>query len=181
MLIILEGIDCSGKDWLADRLLKAIPNCFSLKHGMRPKNKAERDMTSIQASYNIMLKTYIEVIDMEGGNCLFNRFYPSELVYSGAMRNYDAFLPPYSDFYNNLERRVCQIPHFLVYVDASEEVITERMVARGDEHITIKDISKLAGRYTKFLNQTQLNTIRVVSSFSAIELITNIVKEGKLK
>lgn len=178
MLIIMEGIDCVGKDWMSMRLLKAIPNCFYLKHGNRPLNDSSEERGNISRTYLIMLDVHTQIIDPHGGHSIFNRYYPSELVYSFVKRGYDAFIqPPDSLFYKNLlEPKVIKLDHLLVYVEASVEDIKKRMVHMKEDYMEIQDIPELINRYKIFLEITKLNFIKVRSGQPAIEEIIQIVK-----
>jgi len=59
MLIIFEGIDCSGKSWLAEYILKKGPQpAIYLKQGAKPKNKEVTERTKLEIAYSAMLKAY---------------------------------------------------------------------------------------------------------------------------
>tara|TARA_R100000329_G_scaffold149538_2_gene140376 strand:+ start:928 stop:1461 length:534 start_codon:yes stop_codon:yes gene_type:complete len=162
MIIIVEGVDCGGKGWMAERLLKRIPNCYYIKHGNRPKDSSEGEIAKLQASYKTMLKTYYQAIQPMGGTLIMDRFYQSELVYGSMIRGYD----PYNDgFYKELESRVRHEPHLYLEIFAEEGDILKRMEIKGEDYLKQEMVPKIMKGYLDYkANHCTLNSLRVRSS-----------------
>ena len=58
MILILEGVDCAGKTWMAERLLKELPNTYLIKHGNRPKENTPAASHILYKNYKAMLDAY---------------------------------------------------------------------------------------------------------------------------
>ena len=157
MLIIIEGIDCSGKGWLADYILKKGPQpMVYLKQGHKPRNKEMEERGILEIAYNSMLRSYRHELEPRGCNAIFDRFYPSELAYAETMRGYD---PWSGNNFHELETSINAIPHALVYVQTPKEIILERMKERGEDYITEKDLEGVMRGYDTFLRKTSINNI----------------------
>ena len=179
MLIILEGIDCSGKGWLADYILKKGPQpMIYLKQGSKPKNKNVTERTRLQIAYEAMLKAYRSELAPMGCHAIFDRFYPSELAYAETMRNYDPWI---GNSFNVLETQINSINHALVYVQAPKELILERMEARGEDYIDKWDLDDIMVGYDNFMRKTSIrNIIRYNSlEIDPEDLIDAIFKESR--
>ena len=179
MLIILEGIDCSGKGWLADYLLKKGPQpMVYLKQGSKPKNKSVVERTRLQIAYEAMLKAYSSELAPMGCHAIFDRFYPSELAYAEIMRGYDPWV---GNSFNLLETKINSMPHALVYVQAPKELILERMDSRGEDYIEESDLDDIMIGYDTFMRKTSIrNVIRYNSGeIDPDGLLDAIFKEGQ--
>jgi thymidylate kinase len=157
MLIILEGIDCSGKGWLAEHILKKGPQpTVYLKQGAKPKNKEVTERTKLEIAYSAMLKAYKNEFEPRGCHAIFDRFYPSELAYAETMRGYD---PWAGNNFHILETAINSIEHALIYVQAPKELILERMEERGEDYITKDDIDGILIGYDTFMRKTSIKNV----------------------
>jgi len=157
MLIILEGVDCSGKGWLADHLLKKGPQpMVYLKQGSKPKNKDVIERTRLQIAYEAMLKAYLHELEPRGCNAIFDRFYPSELAYAETMRGYD---PWSGNSFHTLETSINSMEHALVYVQTPKEIILERMGSRGEDYIEESDLDDIMRGYDTFMRKTSIKNV----------------------
>ncbi len=166
MIIIIEGVDCGGKGWMAERLLKKIPNCYYIKHGNRPLNSNEDELAKLQASYKTMLKTYYQAIQPVGGTLIMDRFYQSELVYGSILRGYNPYKDP---FYKELEARVKHEPHLYLEIFAEEADILKRMEIRGEDFLKQEMVPKIMKGYLEYKTEhCTLNSLRIRSSDSNV-------------
>ena len=178
MLIILEGVDCSGKGWLADYLLKKGPQpMVYLKQGSKPKKGRVEERTTLQIAYEAMLKAYISELAPMGCHAIFDRFYPSELAYAETMRGYDPWV---NNSFNLLEAQINSMAHALVYVQAPKELILERMEARGEDYIDTWDLDDIMIGYDNFMRKTSIKNVIKYSSLEIDpdDLIAAIFKES---
>ena len=163
MFIIIEGIDCAGKSWASEYLCKNIPNSFYIKHCNTPKSGNPKEVSLLKSSYETILNFYRSYVQPNNGHLVVDRYYPSELVYSSVMRNYDAFKDQY---YNDLEKLVMNLEYRLLYIHAPMEEIKKRIEIRGDSYVDVDHLSRLKYRYHKFLEHTNLKNIRTILSGS---------------
>ena len=91
MLIIVEGIDKTGKSTLCEYLVKKLPNAFLLKNGTKPKNNTETERQKILDIYNNILNVYNH--NFSDKILILDRFLLSEYVYS-FKRGYESYNNP---------------------------------------------------------------------------------------
>ena len=169
MIIIVEGVDCGGKGWMAERLLKRIPNCYYIKHGNRPTNTSEFEIAKLHTSYKTMLKTYYQAVQPIGGTLIMDRFYQSELVYGSMLRGYDPYKDP---FYTELESRVQHEPHLYLEIFAAEADILKRMEIKGEDYLKQEMVPKIMEGYLNYKkNHCRLNSLRITSSDTIVDAI----------
>jgi len=174
MLIIIEGADLVGKTTVAKKLLKALPNSYYLKHGVRPKDNSRIEREKIKDVY---AKILCEINSLFGPeeNLILDRYYPSELVYSKLKRGYSA---GEDEFFSQLEKAIdINVNYVLIYVYETEQVLKERFSSRGDDFVDMSDIIKIKVGYEEFLQSTSLTKIiRVQSSSLNIADLIKIIK-----
>jgi len=174
MLIILEGLDLAGKSYIAEQLLKRLPHCYYMKHGNRPQGKTAEELAAIKKTYYHMMDAW-HAIDSGNNNMIFDRFYPSELVYSFPKRGYEAFQDMgYKDMENWLLSNFEQV--VVLYIYTSKEEMTARFKIRGDDYMEPEDIDILLTRYNAFIAGTRLACYQVQSG-TAIEEIMEKLNE----
>ena len=161
MLIILEGLDLSGKSYIAEQLLKQLPDCYYIKHGNRPVDSSIDGIIKIQETYSNMLHMW-RSIATSYRNMIFDRFFPSEMVYSQVKRGYDAFHDP---FYEHIQDMLIAADYrvLIVYIHTHKEELVKRFELRGDDYMDLDDIDKLLARYNVFLASTRLPVCHIQS------------------
>ena len=168
LVILVDGIDCSGKSTLVESLGKKFPGIV-IKPNYRPKDKSDKEISKYKRhAYAVM-----EFINQNRKDLfiILDRFYSSELVYSKVKRKYDAF----DDMsYTRIERSLASLPHLYIYCAPSKEVIIERLKTRGDDYINEKDVDKLYQRYEYFYENTKLTKIKIDTSKSIDSLLLEI-------
>ena len=176
MLIILEGIDCSGKAVIGELILKNLPGCFFMKHGSKPKDSSDAEILGLKNTYNIMYHIYADFLEAQNKHLLVDRFYPSELVYSKPMRGYEASDDPY---YRIFETEIQNANHrtVIIYVYATPEILAGRMLERGDDFIKADQIPLILDRYAGFINNTQLEVIPIRNELTLEEMTCQIKEQ----
>jgi thymidylate kinase len=179
-VLIIEGCDCVGKDYLSERLAKSLRNSITIKNNFKPKNEDESSI--LKNRY----KGMVELIKLIHTNKLYdyvilNRWFPSELVYSGLKRDYDAFGDEwYSRFDLGLkDLKNAGIEFIIVLIASEKEIHLKRFRARGDEHITEQDINKVNERYEKVLDWSMLDSIKITSDQLDVLIKYLEIKDGK--
>ena len=176
MFIILEGIDCSGKGFIGEFLLKNLGRSLFIKHGAKPLDSSELEINKVKNMYNTMYSIYTDVILPQGKNLLVDRFYPSELVYSKPMRDYEAFE---DDYYPVLEAQIRNNSHdtLIIYVYADEQILIDRMQQKGEDFLKPYQIPVILERYGEFINNTSLGVLPIKNESSKEEMIWKLKTE----
>jgi len=181
MLIIIEGVDGSGKTTVAETILKSFKNCLLLKQGNIPKS-------SDQAQVNILKQTFLDILDLYykiedlGYHLILDRYYPSEICYSPILRKYEAIFDP---FYELLEKSIINngIKFKLLWVKTDPNIIKQRLGVRGEDYIKHHMVDALHKNYQDFIGSQSnfsLNDIIVYDnnkSFNKKELISLLTNQ----
>lgn len=179
MLIIVEGVDCTGKTWVATQLVKKLENAYLLKYGYKPRSNLVEERARLQDVYETVLSLYFE-LENHGGILILDRYFPSELIYSLVKRGYEALEAFY---FIQLEERIKALPHLLIYVSASLSKIEERIIQRGEDYVSMEDIPKLMKRYEDYLRtRCPLDVIGVVNdSLINVDFLVKQIEEYKIE
>jgi thymidylate kinase len=174
-ILIIEGIDCSGKDYFISKLSKELCNSITIKNNFKPRNYEEREIIKNKYKAIIAIAKKLASFDF----IILNRFYPSELVYSAVKRSYDANKDIWYKFFENSIKRMTwesNIKVILVYVYESPEEIKKRMKERGEDYIIDKDVDNIIKAYDNFYKKTKLTKIKIKSS--EIYKLVSMLKNG---
>lgn len=170
MILILEGVDCAGKTWMAERLLKQAPNAYLIKHGNRPTEDSAAASQMLYTNYRAMLDTYELAIKPKNGILIFDRFYMSELIYGPITRGYNLLLDEHQE---ELTRRLKDNDHLYVEITATKENIIQRMKSRGEYYLRVEKLDAIMEAYANFYDQTKLNRSRVTSGDNNVDFLIN--------
>ena len=155
MLIIIEGVDKTGKSTLTDFILKNMDRAFLLKIGDRPKDSSYVQRQKIKDYYWKVLNVY--QYGFKDCVLLLDRFFLSELVYS-YKRGYEASKD--SEILmmkEELEKNGYDI--VLIYCNTAIEKIAEKFATDKEDYAKIEDIKILQSRYEMFLSELKIRTI----------------------
>lgn len=145
MLIIIEGLDKTGKTTLANYLLKNLPNAYLLKNGARPKDGTEEERQKIKDAYFDIMQAYSLVF--RNKVLILDRFLVSEFVYS-LKRGYDATkdedLLAIKHELEEMEREVV-----LIYCSTDPILIERSFIEDKEDYAKIGDIVPLMNKYEK--------------------------------
>lgn len=171
MLIIVEGIDKSGKSTLIDYLSKNLNNAFVLKIGSRPKDSSEEERKKIVDMYFKALDFYRLILqnDMSRPILIMDRFYVSELVYA-AKRGYDALDDTSMGEDMKLLKEVIEglDSIILIYCRIDQESLIENFTKDKEDYAKVEDIKMLIERYDKYI--VYLNVPRLPYNYKTISL-----------
>lgn len=182
MLIMVEGVDCSGKTWVVHELLKKLEGeVFLLKHGNRPKTGSLEEIELLKKTYADMLNIYkqfsLSIFGYESipTHFIFDRYFHSELAYSQVMRGYEARA---DDWYKRLEKEVEKENHLLLYVQADWGIIEARLKSRGDDYVSLSQAKTIRGIYKKIVGNTSLNRFVIVNNdLPNIDGVIELIRE----
>lgn len=133
-MIILEGVDKSGKTTLFSKL--------TVKHNLIPyKFGVPQDDPTFG---------YSEVLEAETSPCIFDRFFYGELPYSIVKKR-----PRYMDSlaFRILQLQLESFPHRVIYLRPKREVISKRYEELGDNYVSWADINTLYDEYDMMFEQ----------------------------
>lgn len=152
--IIIEAPDLAGKTTIIEGLKNRIPAAVQIKLWTKPKDGSPESLAYIYGMYDKMFKA---TKDTEI-NWIFDRYIYSQMVYS-YKRDHDDMK---SEELSLLDIKLEKERALYVYVDTPLELLKERLILRGDEHITEDDLEILQKRYEQVWERTNIsNRIRV--------------------
>lgn len=163
IIVILEGVDGSGKSTLAESLRKVIRGLF-VKITDIPKIGNDADRSKIKEYYWMMLGIQN---DNPNTNLIFDRFFPSELVYSKVKRGYEAGEDPE---YSSIEEDLLKRKHLIVLCDPGLDVIKDRLSSRGDDYVLPEDLDELYARY-ELLFKTLKTNVLILDTNQPVEVL----------
>lgn len=151
MRLIIDGCDKSGKTTLIEALKNEIPSLVGLKLLTKPKDGSQTSQKYIKAMYMHMA----EMTRDQKAHYLFDRYYPSEMVYS-FKRNYDAMKDPW---FWAFEKELVKTPNLYILLHVDSEVIKGRFIKNNETFARADEIKRIQTRYLKHFKQSQLNKI----------------------
>lgn len=140
-MIILEGVDGSGKTTLAHKLAHELH--LEVEHFGVPVG----DPCGIYHQRMMELSHPM----------IFDRLFHSEIPYSIVKRRtrYMKFLQ-----FSMLELTASSLPHLLVYCRPSRLVVNARYVEDGDDYVDVGEINKLYDEYDELMMRSCLNMVQ---------------------
>lgn len=153
MRIIIEGCDKSGKSTLIEALKNQIPSLISLKLLTKPKDNSDKSKQYIKAMYMHMA----EMTRNQAAHYLFDRFYPSQMVYS-FKRDHDDMEDP---FFWTFEKELAKTPNLYILLDVDPKVVAKRFKTDKETYATVGEIKKIQDRYLQHYDKCQLNKYKV--------------------
>lgn len=160
MILIIEGIDKSGKSTVLRDIKESIEDkTITFKLSQKPLDNSLQEREKVKVAYTELFNQ-AKKLSEEGYTILFDRAYPSELIYS-KKRGYDAFE---DTFWWNLDKELGSLEKILlIYCSVSSDITKERFKFCNEEFMTEEEINDFKERYERFLNLTQIPFIRIDS------------------
>lgn len=153
MIIIIEGIDKSGKTTLIKDLYAALPAAVRVKNTIKPDGSKEISIGKIIGVYNGIYN----VAGKFENPVILDRSHLTEIVYS-AKRGYQAL--DYFDW-RALERELDAI---VIYMSAPKNTIKQRFIADKEDYLTVPEIDMIMTGYTDQIAKTSLPVLRLSST-----------------
>ena len=155
MIIIVEGVDNSGKGYAIERIGKHLRTGIILKNLYKPK---DCDDLNIYDRYKAILNISNIYSNWDESNIvILDRFYPSQAVYS-ILRGVDHM---HHTFINSLDLEIANDGAVIIYLDTDLSILEQRYKLDGDEHIKMNHLSMLSERYEIFMKNTRLPVLRL--------------------
>jgi len=171
MLIILEGIDKSGKTFLGKKLAEML-NIPYFKGKKAPKTKKELKTKGHEVA-KIEIEMLYELVKQTGISLVVDRFHISEYVYAKAYgRELD------EKFIWDMDKKFAELGTYIVYFTAKDEILKARW---SDEHIVdFNKVKTLKLLYSQALLKTKCSVIIVNTSYDIttnLRIIEHVAKE----
>ena len=180
MIIIVEGLDKSGKSTIVNDLVESQKNFYNqtpvvFKLSSKPIDGSPEEQRKVLCRYEELFAQAVKLHD-QGHVVIFDRAYPSEMVYS-IKRGYDSL----NDFkWLEFDKKIGNLEEVfvnLIYCEAPRELLIERFKSDKEEFTTVKEIDTLIERYESFLDCTSLKPIRISSTESRIDNLQKIYSQ----
>lgn len=160
MAIILEGCDCTGKTTVAEKLSK--------KTGFEIVKGSSFEISQLDNMFEYMMNLLKKDV-------IIDRFYFSNLVYG------DKYGYPMMKNYEYKELAWASRNSLVIYLYAPSITIKQRMIERGDDMISYKDIEDILRRYEEALYQYNCAPIlsidtSVIKLDKAVNMIEQLYK-----
>lgn len=168
MRIIIDGCDKSGKSTLIEALKNEIPSLIGMKLLTKPWDNSDLSKQYIK-------KMYIRMADMtrdQSAHYLFDRWYPSEMVYS-FKRGYNSMQDP---FFWDFEKELRKTPNLYILLNVDKKLIAKRFETDGEDFAKVTEIDRIQKRYLKHFKLCQLNKI-MVDPTDNLEETVKLIKE----
>lgn len=159
MIIILEGNECNFKTTIAEKLSKSLQ--LPVVKGSSFENAKCSNLELYKHFTNLALMDDV----------IIDRSWISNRVYATLYQDYAILTEEQRE---DIERRV-NGKAILVYLYATEDVLTERIRKRGDEYVDEKMLGKINHTYEEAMEGTRLHTLHFDTGKESSDDIANLV------
>lgn len=170
MILIIEGIDKAGKSSVISDIRDLQKDAIVFKLANKPKDGSIEQLNRVYVAYVELFAQAVRLSN-EGRLIIFDRAYPSEMVYS-VKRGYDALLD--SPKWRKFDKVLSNEHALVIYCYAPKEIIEKRFETDKEEFMSVKEIDEFTTRYEHFLGITELPYIKVDSTKDRAANITTI-------
>lgn len=168
MVIVVEGVDKSGKSTLVETIAKSFPGIM-IKITDKPKNSDKIERAKIITHYSRIM----DLIERNPNvNIILDRFFPSELCYS-IKRGYEAKEDKFFDWVQDWFR---ERDHLFIFCHPGESVIEKRITDVPDDYVTKDENLMILKRYEDFFRNAKLNSLRVNTNVETQKIVEEIKK-----
>ena len=172
MRLIIEGCDKSGKSSLINALKNEIPSLIGIKLLSVPRDNKPETRHYIQVAYAKMA----DMSRDQSFHYVFDRFYPSQMVYSFKRDANDME----DGWFWKFEQELSKTPSLYIYLDVPKDVLKKRFKTEKEDYVGIEDINRITRRYEKHFEQCQLNKIALDPTNDmkgAVEKIKKVIED----
>ncbi len=164
MILLVEGVDCSGKSTLIKNFvdLSGMP---VYKNTIKP-TKASFDKGFVNGQY---YGAY-EALRKSNTDMIFDRSHLTEMAYAKIKRGYH----PKKDFWYNYEEMNSHWM-FIVYVDTPLDTVAERFEAEKEDYVKQSEIVGITEAYAKYLKYSKLGLIHINGALSRQRMLSQLV------
>ena len=164
MLIILEGMDCTGKSTLAKKLSEKLD--FPIVKGS--------SFEQAKCSNADLFKSFMELTKLK--NTILDRFIYSNEVYASIYEDYSIL----SDEQRRFVEREIAGSALLVYLHANNTTLIARIEKRGDDYVTIDKFNEIRSSYlsalakSKYIEGMSFNTAEMSTDDIVNEIVSRL-------
>ena len=167
-MILLEGIDRSGKSTVINNLIRSqVSTLFKLYN--KPANNSYYERERVRIAYNELF--HQAELNNASSTVIFDRSYPSEIVYS-IRRDYDAF---WDSFWWELEDTL-KGRAVIVYCFVDPDELVKRFTTTRESHLRLEEIPQILDRYNLFLDRTRLPVLRLETTERPQDLADKVIQ-----
>ena len=141
MLIIIEGMDKTGKSTLCNYLLKNLPDAFLLKNGEKPKDDSKEERDKIKSAYEKIFDAYSS--SFKNSVLIVDRFLISEFVYS-YKRGYEAMKD--RELLDMIDK-LYYMNALIIYCNVDKKIIEKKFIEDKEDYTKVEEIEYLLKRY----------------------------------
>lgn len=171
MLIIVEGIDKSGKSTLVEKLVKGLPRAFVMKVGDRPKDNSKPERDKIKELHWKMLRAY--VTHFKDSTLILDRSIISEIVYSKIKRDYDAGK---DKEIKEMVKYMEDLKPFIIHCRTSIDEVKLRMFEQEEDYLQMTEVEPLIIRYDDILDGLGVSVFPYDYRITKPEQVIEVIK-----
>jgi len=151
MLIILEGVDCSGKSTLANELVSLIGDAELIHRGV--------PIDHVLDEYELALLNYVP---QQSRSIVCDRWHIGPDVY-GPIKRGDNGLDPVIRWHINAFLQAKGA--YLVYTEMPLDALLSRMNERGEDYLARDEVASVIDLYREVIQKTPLHFMSSVTGF----------------
>ncbi len=144
MILLIEGVDCTGKTTLVNKLKEDVCSNFQLHKSTNHSTPEE-----------IKEKTSTQLFNLKG-NWIFDRHtFISALIYGVVINGYTWDQVNFKWFVTTVQKELNKLKTFFIYCTASTEAIKRRLISsdQGSYIIKPEDVDLLKDNYELFIEE----------------------------
>mgnify|MGYP001592312404 CR=1 FL=1 len=186
MILIVCGSDKSGKSSLIKKLKSDVFKnaiVFKLSEGNKPTGRAypEVEAARVYTAYSELFAQAKKLSD-DGHVVIFDRAYPSQMVYCIKRQGYTGWTDALNDeIWLTFDRWVAGLGTKMIYCWAPDHIIAERFKTEKEEYMRTDEIEAIKGRYMQFLERSKVKALLMNSTEDMDLNIEDVKKFVSLK
>lgn len=169
VILILEGLDKTGKSFLARALNKSL-NVPIYKGTSAPKTKEELRTLDRREIVRVDLNTLHEFLKQTQHSVIIDRLFLSELVYSKVYHR-----PVDEAFLWDVDKQFAELGTIVIYCMTTPEHLKKRFVE--EKIVNINNTATIMSHYAYALTKTQCAVIRYLSEATPIDSVVQQVAD----
>jgi len=156
MIILFEGIDCSGKSTLIRKFSALFSDLLPIRH-YKNRIKPKNTKASGNQMVGIYRGLYQQALEDPKTYHLFDRSHITEVLYGTFLRDYDPLkLFDWFTFEKKVKQEI-----LLCYVETDSQELVRRFHKEKEDFLEVQEIDNLLLGYKVYLSHTNLEVIKI--------------------